>query len=92
MAVTPAEIMSDMRKTLETEGTTAETRTWKKMIIGVDSRQDETRMSEIRSSPTAPLLDREGDDWFVLFDVIREKTVVTPSGTFSLTGLCYVDI
>lgn len=83
MTVTPVEIISDMRKTFEAEVATTETRTWKKMIIGVDSGQDETHLSEIRSSQTAPLSEREGgDDWFVLFDIIREKTVVIPPGTF----------
>lgn len=83
MAVTPVEITSDMRKTFEAEVTTTETRTWKKMIIGVDSRQEETRLSEIRPIQTAPLSEREGeDDWFVLFDIAREKPVFIPSGTF----------
>lgn len=85
MAVTPVEIIyTDMRKT-EAEVKTTETRTWKKMIINEDSRQDETHLSEIRSSQTAPLSEREeGDDWFVQFDTIQEKTVVIPPGIFQL--------
>uniref|UniRef100_A0A3Q3IH89 SAB domain-containing protein n=1 Tax=Monopterus albus TaxID=43700 RepID=A0A3Q3IH89_MONAL len=77
--VTPLAIIPDMKKTSMAEVTTTETRMWKKMIIGVDSRQDETRLSEIRPIQIAPLAEREGgDDWFVLFDVIREKPVVIP--------------
>lgn len=82
MPVTPVEIIPEMRKTFEVEVTTTETRTWKKMIIGVDDRQDETRLAEIRSSQIAPPTEREGgDDWFILFDIIREKPVVVPPGT-----------
>ncbi|XP_054478342.1 LOW QUALITY PROTEIN: uncharacterized protein LOC129110178 [Anoplopoma fimbria] len=78
-SVTPVEIIPDMRKTLEVEVTTAETRTWEKMIIGVDSRLDETRLSEIRTSQIASPSEREGgDDWFSLFDIIRKKPVVIP--------------
>ncbi|XP_041798225.1 uncharacterized protein LOC121610272 isoform X2 [Chelmon rostratus] len=78
-AVTPAVITPDMRKALEVEVKTAEARTWKKTIIGVDSRQDQTRLTEIRPSQAAPPAEREGgDDWFTLFDVSREKPVVVP--------------
>ncbi|XP_026226577.1 uncharacterized protein LOC113169408 isoform X3 [Anabas testudineus] len=77
-SATPVEIISEMRKTFEAEVTTTEIRTWKKTIIGADSRQDEARLSEIRPSQTAPLSEREGDDWFVLFDTIGEKAVVIP--------------
>lgn len=82
MPVTPFEIILDMRKSLEVEVKTTETTTWKKTIIGVDSRQDETRLSEIRSRQIAPPSEREGDDWFLLFDIIREKPLVVPPGTF----------
>ncbi|XP_068425786.1 uncharacterized protein [Clinocottus analis] len=79
-SVTPVESVPDMRRTLEVEVTTAETRTWKKMIIGVHSGQDETRLSEIRTSHIASPSEREGgDDWFSLFDIIREKPVVVPT-------------
>nr|XP_033496144.1 uncharacterized protein LOC117265653 isoform X2 [Epinephelus lanceolatus] len=78
-SVTPVEIIPDKRKMFDLEVTTTETTTWKKMIIGVDSRQDETRLSQIRPSQVAPPSEREGgDDWFVLFDIIREKPVVIP--------------
>lgn len=81
--VTPFEIILDMRKSLEVEVKTTETTTWKETIIGVDSRQDETRLSEIRSRQIAPPSEREGgDDWFLLLDVIREKPLVVPPGTF----------
>ncbi|KAF7665728.1 hypothetical protein LDENG_00132620 [Lucifuga dentata] len=77
--VAPVELIPDMRKIFEAEVTTTETRTWKKMIIGVDNRQDETRLSEIRLSQIALPSEREGgDDWFLLFDIIREKPVVIP--------------
>ncbi|XP_018543491.2 uncharacterized protein LOC108890900 isoform X4 [Lates calcarifer] len=79
-SVTPVKIMPDVRKTFEV--TTTETRTQKKMIIGVDRRQDETRLSEMRQIQIAPPSEREGgDDWFVLFDIIREKPVVVPPVT-----------
>ncbi|XP_071325089.1 uncharacterized protein [Trachinotus anak] len=81
-SVTPVEIIRDMRKTLEVDVTTTETRTWKKRIIGVDRRQDETRLSEMRQIQITPLSERGGgDDWFVLFDILREKPVVVPPVT-----------
>ncbi|KAI3360936.1 hypothetical protein L3Q82_013144, partial [Scortum barcoo] len=79
-SVTPVEIIPDMRKPLEVQVKTTEATTLKKMIIGVDSRQDVTRPSEIRPSQIAPLAERQGgDDWFTLFDIIREPPVVIPS-------------
>lgn len=72
-----------MRKTFEVEVTTTETRTWEKMIIDVGSRQDEARLSQMRPSPIAPASERRGgDDWFSLFDIIREKPVAIPPGIF----------
>ncbi len=72
-----------MRKTLEAEVKTTETTTWKKMVISVDRWQDETRLSEIRPGRIAPPSEREGgDDWFTLFDIIRERPIVIPSGIF----------
>lgn len=83
VSATPFEIIPDMRKSFEVKMKTTETTTWKKMIIGVDSRQDETCLPEIRPSQIAWPSEREGgDDWFVLFDVIREKPLVVPPGTF----------
>lgn len=87
--VAPAEIVLDERKTFEVEVTTTETRTWKKKIIGVDSRQDETRSSEIKRIQMAPLSERGGgDDWFVLFDIVREKPLVVPPGTSYYQRAC----
>ncbi|XP_062254580.1 uncharacterized protein LOC133964485 isoform X4 [Platichthys flesus] len=78
-AVSPVEIILDVRETFEGEVTTTETRTLKKMIIGVDSRQDETRLSEIRPIQVASPSGREGgDDWLVLFDIVKEKPVFVP--------------
>ncbi|XP_039662865.1 titin-like isoform X7 [Perca fluviatilis] len=78
-SVTPVEIIPDMSKMFKVEVTTTETRTWKKMIIGVDSRQDVTHLSEIRTGKIALPSEREGgDDWFALFDDIREKPVFIP--------------
>ncbi|KAG7475563.1 titin isoform X12 [Solea senegalensis] len=78
-SVPRTEIILDTKKTLEVKVTTTETRMWKKTVIGEDSRQDETRLSEIRPIQMAPPSEREqGDDWFVLFDSIREKPVVVP--------------
>ncbi|KAG7242152.1 hypothetical protein INR49_024198, partial [Caranx melampygus] len=79
-SVTPFEIVRGTRKTSEVEVKTTETRTWEKTIIGVDRRQDETRFSDMRQIQIAPPSEREGgDEWFVLFDIIREKPVVVPS-------------
>ncbi|XP_035020391.2 uncharacterized protein LOC118114199 isoform X4 [Hippoglossus stenolepis] len=76
-SVSPVEIILDVGK--EVEVTTTETRTWKKMIIGGDSRQDETRLSEIRPIQAASPSEREGGDhWFVLFDIVQEKPVFVP--------------
>lgn len=81
--VTLLEVVTDMRKSSEVELKTTETTTWKKMIIGMDSRHDETLQSEISPSQIAQPSEREGgDDWFVLFDVFRDKPVVIPPGTF----------
>ncbi|XP_054636954.1 uncharacterized protein LOC129184736 [Dunckerocampus dactyliophorus] len=77
--VTPVEITLPMRKPFETEVLTTESRTWDKMVIG-ESRHDETRLSKMRPSPVGPTSGREGeDDWFVLFDIITEKTAAVPS-------------
>lgn len=80
MPVTPVEIIPDVRKA---EVKTTETTTWKEMIIGADSKQDETRSIQIRPGKFAPPSEREGgDDWFILFDIIRDKpVVVVPPGT-----------
>ncbi|XP_070821751.1 uncharacterized protein [Chaetodon trifascialis] len=78
-SVPPGAILPDIRKSFEVEVKTTETTTWKKTIIGADSRRDQTRLSEIRPSQTAPPAEREGgDDWFTLFDAWREKPVVVP--------------
>lgn len=64
----------NVRRSFEMEIT--ETESWKE-IIGVDIRQDETRLSEIRPSQAALVSQRElEDDWFV-------KPVVMPPGTFN---------
>ncbi|XP_034731199.1 uncharacterized protein LOC117946871 isoform X6 [Etheostoma cragini] len=77
--VTPVEIIPDMSKMFKGEVTTTETRTWKKMIIGVNSLQDVTNLSEIRTGKIAMPSEREGgDDWFALFDIIREKPGFIP--------------
>lgn len=89
MPVTPVKIIPDMRKSFEIEVKTTETTTLKKTMIIVDSRQDETRPSEIRPSQIAPPSEREGgDDWFLLFDIIREKPIVVPPGTFHCQRIC----
>lgn len=83
MPVTPFEIILDTRKSLVVETETTETTTWKKTLIGDDSMQDETRLSEIIPRQIAPTSERgRGDDWFILFDAIREKPLFVPPGTF----------
>ncbi|XP_062421474.1 uncharacterized protein LOC119198074 isoform X3 [Pungitius pungitius] len=79
-SVASVEIIPDMRKSFEVEVTSTESVTWQKMIIGGDSRHDETRPSGIGSSQVASLSERGGggDDWFVLFDTLRQRPVVIP--------------
>lgn len=84
MPVTPSDIIRDMRKSFEVEVKTTETTAWKKTIIGVGIRQDETRQL-IRPRQIAPSSEKEGgDDWFVLFEAIREKPVFIPPGANKL--------
>ncbi|XP_061531099.1 uncharacterized protein LOC133401760 isoform X4 [Phycodurus eques] len=69
-----------MRKPFEADVLTTETRTWEMMIIGENTRHDETRISEMR--PVRPTSGRgEEDDWFELFpkQTIPEKTAHVPS-------------
>lgn len=81
--VTPFEIILDTRKSLEVETKTTETTTWKKTLIGVDTMRDETSLSEVIPRRIAPPSERgRGDDWFILFDAIREKPLFVPPGTF----------
>lgn len=83
VSVAPLEIKPDMRKLHEFEVKTTETITWKRTVIGTDSRRDETRLTEIR--PISAPLEREGgDDWFVWFDAIREPVVAPPGTTSAL--------
>ncbi|XP_061919110.1 uncharacterized protein LOC133660052 isoform X2 [Entelurus aequoreus] len=77
--VTPVEITLAMRKTFKTEVLTTESTTWEKMIIGGESRRGETCLSEMTLSAVVPASGREGDDWFLLFDIIPEKTTAVPS-------------
>ncbi|KAM4601150.1 uncharacterized protein ACJ7VT_020965 isoform 2-T2 [Polymixia lowei] len=78
--VAPVEIIPGVSKTSLVKVTTIETRTeWKKVIIVGDSRQEETRLSEFKLVQAAPPSEREeGDDWFVLFEAVREKPVIIP--------------
>ncbi|XP_061808970.1 uncharacterized protein [Nerophis lumbriciformis] len=77
--VTPVEITLALRKTFKTEVLTTESRTWEKTIIGGESRRDETCLSEMTLSAVVPASGMEGDDWFLLFDIIPEKTTAVPS-------------
>ncbi|KAL6109075.1 uncharacterized protein ACO6RY_12286 [Pungitius sinensis] len=79
-SVASVEIIPDMRKSFEVEVTSTESVTWQKMIIGGDSRLDETRPSGIGTRQVASLSERGGggDDWFVLFDTLRQRPVVIP--------------
>ncbi|CAJ1061675.1 titin-like [Xyrichtys novacula] len=77
--VIPGKIAPYIRTSLEAEVKTTETTTWKKTIISVEIRQDETRLSEIRQYQMTPTSEREGrDDWFILFDRIYEKPAFIP--------------
>lgn len=81
--VTPFETILDTRRSLELETKTTETTTWKKTLIGVDTMRDETSLSEVIPRRIAPPSERgRGDDWFILFDAIREKPLFVPPGTF----------
>ncbi|XP_068999111.1 uncharacterized protein [Embiotoca jacksoni] len=78
-AATLVEISLDMKKPFEVEVTTTETTTPKKVITGVDRRQERTSLAENRQRLIAPLAERGGgDDWFILFDAIPEKPVFMP--------------
>lgn len=80
--VIPTEVIQDMKKTFDVEVTRTETRTSKKIITSVDSRQVRTGISEIRGSQIPPPSEREGgDDWCVLFDIVREKPAIASPGT-----------
>ncbi|XP_024863855.1 uncharacterized protein LOC108241980 isoform X8 [Kryptolebias marmoratus] len=76
---TPAEIIQDVKRRIEREVTTTETRAHKETIIDVGGRQDAACFSEIRLSQIETLVSREGeDDWFELLDFAREKPAATP--------------
>ena len=82
--VTPSDMILDMRKSFEVEVKTTETTEWRKTIIGVDIRQDETRQL-IKPRQIAASSEREGgDDWFIWFEAIREKPVFVPPGVNKL--------
>ncbi|RVE62518.1 hypothetical protein OJAV_G00158110 [Oryzias javanicus] len=69
---TPRKMIPEIKETLELE-VTRETRTYKKTVIGVESRQDRTSVAEIRQSQMPQQPESEGeDDWFVLFHAARE--------------------
>ncbi|KAM6910447.1 uncharacterized protein FYW49_012378 [Xenentodon cancila] len=88
-AVTPAGVIRDVKKMFEVEVTGAETRTYKTMNIGVDSRQVGTGISGIGPGQIPPQSEREGeDDWCVLFDVTREKPPTTAAGTSHCRSGC----
>ncbi|XP_061144297.1 uncharacterized protein LOC133160560 isoform X2 [Syngnathus typhle] len=76
---TSVEITPATRKPFEAEVLTTVTRTWDTVIIGENSRFDETPSSETR--PLVPTSTQKEDDWFQLFpkQTILEKTVPVPS-------------
>lgn len=52
-------------------------------------RLQDQHLSEIRTGKIALSSEREGgDDWFALFDIIREKPVFIPPGTFHCQSVC----
>lgn len=78
MPVAPVEHVPDVNKTSDVEVT----RTFEKVIIIEESRQEEARLSKFTLDQRAPPSERdEGDGWFTLFDAIHEKPVVIPPGT-----------
>ncbi|XP_068507905.1 uncharacterized protein [Syngnathus scovelli] len=76
---TSVEITPDTRKPFEAEVLTTVTRTWDTVIIGENSKFDETPSSETR--PLVPTSGQKEDDWFQLFQkqTILEKTAPVPS-------------
>ncbi|XP_037130060.1 band 4.1-like protein 2 isoform X7 [Syngnathus acus] len=76
---TSVEITPATRKPFEAEVLTTVTRTWDTVIIGENSRFDETPSSETR--PLVPTSAQKEDDWFQLFQkqTILEKTAPVPS-------------
>ncbi|XP_056142952.1 uncharacterized protein LOC130118528 [Lampris incognitus] len=75
--VASVEPIPDVSKTTVVEEKIIETRKWEKVIITEDKKQEEIRPPEIKLVRTLPPLERE-DDWFLLLNVIREKSVIIP--------------
>ncbi|XP_036071888.1 titin isoform X5 [Oryzias melastigma] len=80
-AETPRKMIPEIKETLELE-VTRETRTYKRTVISVESRQDRTSVAEIRQSQMPQLPETGGeDDWFVLFHAPREAPAVGTGDT-----------
>lgn len=52
-------------------------------IISSEQKLQQVDDDQIRLQPSQPIQERE-DDWFVLFDSIREEEVALPTGIHSL--------
>lgn len=48
-------------------------------VISIERKLQQVDLDQIRLQPSQPLPERD-DDWFVLFDAIREETVILPPG------------
>ncbi|XP_061771934.1 uncharacterized protein LOC133562090 isoform X5 [Nerophis ophidion] len=72
-SVTPVEITLAMRKTFKTEVLTTESRTWEKMIIGGESRRDETCLSEMTMTAVVQASRREVSLVKRIVDVVKVK-------------------
>lgn len=49
-------------------------------VTSTEQKVQQVTFDQIRPQPSHPLPQRD-DDWFVLFDVVRDKAVIAPSGT-----------
>lgn len=48
-------------------------------VISIERKLQQVDPDQIRLQPSQPLPERD-DDWFVLFDAVREEAVILPSG------------
>lgn len=56
-------------------------------VVSTERELQRADLDRIRLQPSQPLPERE-DDWFVLFDAIREKPVILPAGMYNIMYVC----
>lgn len=55
--------------------------------VSIEQKLQQVELDQVRVQPSQPLPERD-DDWFVLFDAIREEAVVLPLGICRLIYVC----